>query len=66
MMTKNQNVNAKAAAAAIYYDPEHPAAFGGVLRFAKAAKLNKKDATAWLAGQRVYTLHKPARKCYNT
>jgi transposase InsO family protein len=53
------------AAEQVYYDTRHPAAFGGVDRLQRAVK-QKKEAQAWLSGQRVYTLHKPARKRFNT
>ena len=46
----------------IYYDPEHPAAFGGVARLARAANVSLKVAKEWLKGQDAYTLHRPARK----
>ena len=46
----------------IYYEPGHPAAFGGRRRLEKAlAGGAKHDVEKWLMGQRVYTLHKAAR-----
>ena len=53
----------------IYYDPGHPAGFGGVRRLeqaAVAAGKQRKAVPRWLMGQRVYTLHKAARKRYVT
>ena len=46
----------------IYYDPSHPAAFGGVAPLARAAKLSQKVVREWLKSQQSYTLHKPARR----
>ena len=46
----------------IYYDPNHPASFGGASRLAVAAKLPLKVVQEWLKSQSSYTLHKPARK----
>lgn len=52
---------------AIYYDPENPAAFGGARRLLASVPPNQRtQAKQWLLGERVYTLHKPARKRYNT
>ena len=45
----------------IYYDPSHPAGFGGAVALARASGQNIKDVRAWLRGQASYTLHKPAR-----
>ena len=56
-----------AAMEEIYYNAKHPAAFGGVQRLGKAiGRGGAKKAKEWLQGQRVYTLHKNARKRYNT
>src|SRR5438477_2331272 len=49
----------------IYYDPEHPAAYGGVAKLSRAAGVSAKVASEWLKGQQAYTLHKPARKKRN-
>ena len=49
----------------IYYDPKHPAAFGGARRLLEAVE-NKSDVKKWLQGERTYTLHKASRKRYNT
>src|SRR5438477_13207336 len=46
----------------IYYDPEHPAAYGGVAKLSRAAGVSAKVTTEWLKGQQAYTFHKPARK----
>ena len=48
-----------------YFDPTHPASFGGVQRLVKAG-YKRKEVTEWLKTQRPYTLHKPARKKYPT
>ena len=50
----------------IYYDPNHPAAYGGATRLARAARLPLKKVQEWLKSQSSYTLHKPARKRYKT
>ena len=51
----------------VYYDPHHPAAFGGVDAVYRAARregvhLTKNQVKAWLRRQPTYTLHKPSRK----
>src|SRR5271155_1042554 len=50
----------------IYYNPEHPAAFGGVSALVRASGLNATIVKDWLKGQSSYSLHKPARKRYTT
>ena len=50
----------------IYFDPEHPASYGGVKRLANAANSSKRATQEWLRAQRPYTLHKPVRKRYTT
>src|SRR3981189_480403 len=50
----------------IYYNPEHPAAYGGVSALARASGLSEAVVKDWLKGQSSYTLHKPARKRYST
>ena len=50
----------------IYFDPANPGSFGGVHRFAKAAGIKHGDGKKLLSGERVYTIHKPARKRFNT
>ena len=47
----------------IYYDPNHPAALGGVAKLQKAVG---KTAATWLETQRAYTLHKPMRHRFPT
>ena len=48
----------------LYFDPTHPAAFGGVTPLANAVKgsSSRKQVTEWLRAQDTYTLHRPARK----
>ncbi|KAJ8041597.1 Endogenous retrovirus group K member 19 Pol protein [Holothuria leucospilota] len=53
----------------LYYDPSHPAAFGGVGAIKRAAKQDKrnisvKKITEWLQGRDAYTLHKPPKKTF--
>jgi hypothetical protein len=48
----------------IYYDPKHPAAYGGVARLVSATGLRPNVVKDWLRSQRTYTLHKVARKKY--
>jgi transposase InsO family protein len=51
----------------IYFDPKHPASFGGVRKLQKALpKEKRRDAAQWLKGERTYTLHKQARKKFIT
>lgn len=47
----------------VYYDPKNAASLGGKRRLQKAIK---GDPSEWLASQRAYTLHKPARKRFAT
>jgi Integrase core domain/Chromo (CHRromatin Organisation MOdifier) domain len=55
------------AAKAIYYDASNPAGFGGLSRIAKALTVKDQHRVRkWLQSQRVYTLHKPVRKRYDT
>ena len=50
-------------AALVYYDPLHPAFFGGVHRLAKVLKDKSKNQTKkWLSAQDAYTLHRPIRR----
>ena len=56
-------------AANLYFNARHPASFGGQRRLLGAVSKDKgtqEETKKWLQGQRVYTLHKPARKRYNT
>ena len=50
----------------IYYAPSHIAAYGGVERLQRVTHATKRATQDWLITQRTYTLHKPARKRYNT
>lgn len=45
----------------IYFDPKHPASFGGLKRLGKASGFSKKVIRKWLASQDAYTLHKPVK-----
>ena len=51
----------------IFYNPKHPAAFGGVEAIYRAAQkdrvnINRQRIKEWLSKQPTYTLHKPIRK----
>ena len=50
----------------IYFDPSHPASFGGVNRLSRYAQKEKKispeKVKQWLSRQDVYVKHKPVRK----
>lgn len=48
--------------AKIYYDPRHPASFGGPHALWKATGGTLNEAKQWLESQDTYSLHKPARK----
>ena len=47
-----------------YFDPKHPASFGGVDNFRKHLdkKFTRKQIQDWMLKQDAYTLHKPVRK----
>ena len=47
-----------------YFDPKHPASFGGVSNFYKHLdkKFTRKQMQDWMIKQDAYTLHKPVRK----
>lgn len=47
----------------IYYNPRHPASFGGInkLYHATKGKNTQRDVRQWLSKQDAYTLHKPVR-----
>jgi hypothetical protein len=47
-----------------YFDPKHPASFGGVENFRKHLdkKFTGKQIQDWMLKQDAYTLHKPVRK----
>jgi len=49
----------------IYFDPQHPASFGGFRKLFEAVRddgISLWQVKAWLSGQDAYTLHKVARK----
>jgi len=46
----------------IYYNPNHPAGYGGVARLSRASGIPTKRVQEWLKGQSSYTLHRPARR----
>ena len=50
----------------IYYAPSNVAAYGGVERLQRATHAARRETQDWLRTQRTCTLHKPARKRYNT
>jgi transposase InsO family protein len=56
--------------ASIYYDPSHPAGYGGVQKLYRAAKTKLKSVRLpqvqrWLQEQATYTLHKPIRRKFS-
>ena len=50
----------------IWYDPAHPAGFGGPSKLAKASGKTLKQVRKWLKGQIAYTLNRPVRRKFNT
>ncbi|KAJ8048841.1 hypothetical protein HOLleu_01315 [Holothuria leucospilota] len=53
----------------LYYDPSHPAGFGGVAAIKRAAKkdnknISVKEIKTWLQSRDAYTLHKPLRRTF--
>ena len=60
---KNTDVLSK-----IYYDPKHPAGYGGAKKLKKAATAaaSAPIPSTWLKGQLAYTLHKPLIKKFPT
>ena len=53
----------------LYYNPHHPASFGGVEKLDAASKVRdpvvrRKAVKEWLKGQEVYTLHRKAAQRY--
>lgn len=53
----------------LYYDPKNPTSFSSVSKLYKACRLENPHVTYqsvkdWLAGEGVYSLHKPARKTF--
>ena len=49
-----------------YHDPENPASYGGVARFAKSQGISVKKAKQILEKDLGYTLHKPRRRHFPT
>ena len=54
----------------IYFNTNHPAAYGGITQLYKYAKqldnrITFNDVKTWLSGQFSYSLHKPARKKFS-
>ncbi|KAK4883675.1 hypothetical protein RN001_006994 [Aquatica leii] len=49
---------------ATYYDPSHPAGFGGTNSLFRSVKNQSKykDVSEWLQKQDAYTVHKPIKK----
>ncbi len=53
----------KLALQRVYFNPKHPAAFGGINKLWTSIRGAKKtQAQKWLSNQRIYQLHKPIRK----
>ena len=50
----------------IWYDPAHPAGFGGPSKLSKASGQPLKQVKKWLQSQLAYTLNKPTRRKFNT
>jgi len=50
----------------IYYDPTHPAGFGGVSKLKSASQKSMKKTRKFLSKQLAYTLHRPMRKRFPT
>src|SRR5579862_162023 len=50
----------------IYYDPQHPAGYGGANALSRVFGIPLKQVQEWLKSQSAYTVHKPARKRYLT
>jgi IS30 family transposase len=50
----------------IWYDPQHPAGYGGVSKLQNLNQSSKKQTQKWLRGQLAYTLNKPMRKRFPT
>jgi transposase InsO family protein len=53
----------------LYYDPKNPASYSSIAKLYNACRLENPHVTYqsvkdWLAGERVYTLHKPARHIF--
>ena len=50
----------------IWYDPSHPAGFGGWSKLSAASGVSKSLTKSWLAKQNAYTLNKPMRRRFPT
>jgi hypothetical protein len=50
----------------IWYDPQHPAGYGGVSKLQNTKRLPKKKTQKWLSNQLAYSLNKPIRKRFPT
>lgn len=53
----------------LYYDPKNPASYSSITKLYKACRLENPHVTYqnvkdWLAGERVYSLHKPTRRTF--
>lgn len=53
----------------LYYDPRNPASYSSIAKLYKACRLENPHVTYsnvkdWLAGERVYSLHKPTRHIF--
>lgn len=48
----------------IYYNPSHPAGYGGIVPLARASGVSPKMVKNWMKRQETYTLHRPARRNY--
>jgi transposase InsO family protein len=70
--SKNKNLNASKDSdiRRAYYDLESPAAFAGINKVYKEAKvsnprISRGDVEKYLQSEKTYTLHRPSRKRYN-
>ena len=64
-MKAKKKVDVSKILAKKYYDPKHPASYGGIKAFKNALgnlKIKDKDVSGWLMTQDTYTLHKPVRR----
>ena len=52
--------------AKVYYDASNPGSFGGLDRLWKEAGGSREEAAEWLKSQDTYTLHRPARKKFQS
>src|SRR5271156_4784921 len=50
----------------VYYDASNVGGYGGVQKLSQATASTIPETQTWLRGQRVCSLHKPARKRYAT